>query len=612
VTTPSNTFPLDLSSLRLAYSEGKATPTDAVDACLAATALQGTEGIWIHLRDAAQLRAEARALEGRFAHGERPPLYGVPFAVKDSIDVAGVPTTVACPDYAYVPEHSAPVIDALCAAGAIFMGKVNLDQFATGLVGVRSPYGIPPNAFDARYVTGGSSSGSAAAVTRGQVSFALATDTAGSGRVPAAFNNVVGFKPSRGLLSATGLVPACRSIDCMTVIALTCEDARAVAQVACGFDSRDPFSRAEARTFSWAGQRPARGARIAIPRPADRVSCDDATERSFSDACVHLEAMGYVLEEVDMTPFFEVGALLYEGPWVSERLAGLEAFVQEHPQSVLPVVRTILAFGDRYRATDAFRGVHRLAELKQAIAPMWESIAALVVPSVPRHPRIDEVLADPIAENARLGKFSTFGNLLDMAGVAVPTGFRQDGLPSGVTLLGPWGRDPQLLALGAELHRAAQVPLGATGWSLPPASESLPAKVPESHLPLAVVGAHLTGQPLNHELTSRGAWLWKATRTSRSYRLFALEKTAPPPPKPGLMRVKQGEGASIDIEVWALPKEQVGTFIAGVASPLSIGTIETHEGLRVHGFLCEPWAVEGARDITQYGGWAAFLASHNP
>jgi allophanate hydrolase len=324
--------------------------------------------------------------------------------------------------------------------------------------------------------------------------------------------------------------------------------------------------------------------------------------------CSRLEAAGYPLYEVDMTPFFEVGGLLYDGPWLSERLAGLEEFVRDHPQSVLPVIRSILADGDRYRATDAFRAIYRLAELKQIIRPLWDRIAALVVPSTPGHPRIDEVQADPVASNKRLGRYTTFANLLDMAGVAVPAGFREDGLPSGVTVLGPWGRDGLLLSAASLVHRQAQVTLGATDWPMPGSEDGPAAQLPDSHLAVAVVGAHLSGQPLNRELTDRGAWLWRSTRTSPEYRLYALQGGAPPQ-RPGLLRVAQGKGAPIAIEVWALPKESLGAFVAGVPSPLAIGILETQDGLRVHGFLCEPWALVGARDITEFGGWAAYLAS---
>jgi allophanate hydrolase len=598
---------LHIASLRRAYLEGETTPAEVIGSVLAAIAKEPAEGIWIQLRDPAELEAEARELEGKYARDPRPPLYGVPFGVKDSIDVAGVPTTVACPDYAYVPAKSSPVVERLRAAGALFVGKTNLDQFATGLVGVRSPYGIPRNPFNEIYVTGGSSSGSAAAVARGQVAFAVATDTAGSGRVPAAFNNIVGLKPSRGLLSTTGLVPACRSIDCMTLLALTCEDARDVASLASTYDPEDPFSRVAASQFQWHHGAVGAHPRACIPREEDLVFGDEGARRAFERACAGLSDMGFALERVDMGPFYEAGQLLYRGPWIAERLAGLERFIEAHPGSLLPVIRTVLADGERYRATDAFRGIHRLAALKRAIEPIWKRFDALVVPTVPSHPRISDVLADPIEQNARLGLYTTFANLLDLAGVSVPAWFRDDGLPSGVTFLGPWGSDALLLALGGAFHRRTALPLGATGWPHPgerPAESQPPAR---SSLPLAVVGAHLSGQPLNHQLTERGARLLRSARTSPHYRLYALPGTQPP--KPGLVRAGSGAGANIELEVWAVPSESVGSFIAGVASPLAIGTIELEDGSQVHGFICEAHAVAGAEDISSRGGWRAYLSS---
>jgi allophanate hydrolase len=596
-------LPLDLASLRHAFRIDSVRPVDVVDMALARIASDAVPGIWIQLRDAEDVRAEARALAEDGAP-DRMPLYGVPFAVKDNIDVAGIPTTVACADYAYVPRRSATVVDRLRAAGALLLGKVNLDQFATGLVGVRSPYGVPPNPFDPAYVTGGSSSGSAAAVARGQVSFALATDTAGSARVPAAFNNLVGFKPSRGLFSTRGLVPACRSIDCMTLMTLTCEDARDIAEVACAYDSDDAFSRPEASRHVWAMPRIPAGRRLAVPRAEDLAHCEDPAQTSFAVACDRLERLGFTLDRVDMAPFFEAGHVLYGGPWVSERLAGLESFVREHPESVLPVVRTILEEGRRYSAVDAFRAIERLATLKRVVEPLWGRFDALVVPTAPMHPRIDEVESDPIGLNTRLGRYTTFANLLDLAAVAVPTGFREDGLPSGVTLLGPWGRDAVLLSLASSLHRRVDARLGATEWRIPPPSEPVPAR-PPGYLPIAVVGAHLSGQPLNRELTDRGAYLERAAKTSRSYRLYALAGTKPP--KPGLVRVSRGEGAAIAIEIWALPQESVGSFLRGVGPPLAIGTVETEDGQLVHGFLCEPAATQGGRDITEFGGWLGYL-----
>jgi allophanate hydrolase len=606
VSASGRSLPLNVASLRHAYREGATTPAGVIDSVLATIASAPTEGIWIHLRDSGELLAEARSLEKAHAHDARPPLYGVPFAVKDSIDVAGVPTTVACPDFAYVARESAPVVERLRAAGALFVGKTNLDQFATGLVGVRSPYGIPPNPFDARYVTGGSSSGSAAAVARGQVSFALATDTAGSGRIPAAFNNVVGLKPSRGLLSTRGVVPACRSIDCTTVLALTCEDAREVATVATCFDSLDPFSRPEASRFRWARGAARDDLRAAIPRDEDLSFENDDARDQFVDACGRLEAMGFALERLDIAPFYEAGQLLYGGPWIAERLSQFEEFVRARPASVLPVVRSILADGARQRATDVFRGLHRLAELKRAIEPLWKRCHALVVPSAPFHPRIDEVLADPVGANTRLGRYTTFANLLDLAAVAVPGGFRRDGLPAGVTFIGPWGSDALLLALASAFHARTGGTLGATGWPLPVPGADHASAEPEGFLSMAVVGAHLSGQPLNRQLTERGGRLVRTARTAPHYRLYALPGTQPP--KPGLVRVEDGRGVQIEIEVWALPIETVGSFIAGVGSPLAIGTVDLDDGVRVHGFLCEGHAAANAQDISSYGGWRGYLS----
>jgi allophanate hydrolase len=595
---------LDVASLRGAYREGT-RPSEVIESVLEAIAKGPGEGIWTHVRNADELRSDARALEQAHQRDALPPLYGVPFAVKDSIDVAGVATTLACPDFAYVAKASAPVVDRLRAAGALLIGKTNLDQFATGLVGVRSPYGIPPNPFDARYVTGGSSSGSAAAVARGQVAFALATDTAGSGRVPAAFNNIVGLKPSRGLLSTNGLVPACRSIDCMTVLALTCEDAREVAAVATGFDPVDPYSRREASQFQWSSA--ADGVRrLGIPREEDLTFGDAHTRSAFERACSGIEALGFILERVSMEFFYEAGRLLYGGPWIAERLSGVEAFVSDHPFSILPVIRSILAEGDHYRATDAFRGMHRLAELKRAVEPLWERFDAVVVPSVPSHPRINEVLADPIGENAALGRYTTFANLLDLAAVAVPSGFRPDGLPSGVTFLGPWGSDASLLNMGTAFHRKTGTTLGATHWPHPVETPAEPPP-PAGSLHLAVVGAHLKGQPLNRELTDRGARFVRTARTSFDYRLVALAETRPP--KPGLVRILPGTGTAIEIEVWAMPLPAVGSFLAGIPGPLTLGTIDLEDGSKVHGFLCEGHAAANAEDISSFGGWRAYLSS---
>jgi allophanate hydrolase len=599
---------LDIDSLRRAYREGRTTPAEVAASVIAGisqdTSRDGVEGIWIHVADANAVVAEARDLDRVHRADARPPLYGIPFAVKDNIDVAGVPTTAACPAFAYVPPQSAPVVDRLRAAGAVFVGKTNLDQLATGLGGVRSPYGIPRNPFDARYATGGSSSGSAAAVARGQVSFALATDTAGSGRVPAAFNHIVGVKPSRGLLSTRGVVPACRSLDCVTVMALTCDDARDVVSVATGFDASEPYSRPEAAAFSWSAPHAPRALRVGVPRAEDLTFGDEDARLDYERACERLAAMHVSLERVDMTPFFEAGRLLYEGAWIAERLSGMEELVRSRPEALLPVIRTLLAQADRYRGTDAFRALHRLQALRRAVEPVFARVDALVLPTAPSMPRIEELLADPIEANARLGRYTTFANLLDLAAVAVPSGMRRDGLPAGVTFVGPWGADASLLAFASAFHARDPGPLGATGWPWPE-REPVAETTHGGRLLVAVVGAHLSGQPLNGQLTERGASLVKTARTAPWYRLYALPGTQPP--KPGLIRGHDAVASGIEVEVWSMPAAEFGSFIQGVRAPLAIGQIELDDGARVHGFLCEGHAVEGATDITSFGGWRAYL-----
>ncbi|MGA3120832.1 MAG: allophanate hydrolase [Polyangiaceae bacterium] len=603
VSPSGQSLPLDIASLRRGYRDSSIRCVDVAETVVAGIAADATAGIWTALRPSDEVVAEARSLERAYPPGSRPPLYGLPFAVKDNIDVGGVTTTAACPEFAYLPGDSAPVVDRIRAAGALYVGKTNLDQLATGLVGVRSPYGIPPNPFDPRYVSGGSSSGSAAAVARGLVSFALATDTAGSGRVPAALNHIVGLKPSRGLLSTRGVVPACRSMDCVTILALTCEDATEVAAVATAFDPRDPYSRPEASRFRWRADVSGRRWRVGIPRPEDQSFDDEQAREGFAAARATLEQMGAAFENVDMTPFFEAGRLLYQGPWIAERLSGFDEFIHTHPEALLPVIRTILNQGAGFRAVDAFRGLHTLAALRRAVEPLWTTLDALVLPSVPGTPRIDEVLADPIAVNTRLGLYTTFANLLDLAAVAVPSGIRPDGLPAGVTFVGPWGRDPVLAALASAFHRRSGGPLGATGWPWPAPAERVEEPL-EGRLLLAVVGAHLSGMPLNHQLTERGAHCVRATRTAPSYRLYALPGTHPP--KPGLVRVTDSHGTKIDLEVWALPRESVGSFLEGVGAPLAIGTIDLEDGGKVHGFLCEAHAVASATDISSFGGWRAY------
>jgi allophanate hydrolase len=609
-TTMSETEPtapslgLDLATLGARYASGDLRPAEVVDVVLARIAARGNDGVWISVMPRDALLSEASRIERRRGAGEPLPLFGVPFAVKDNIDVAGLPTTVACPAFAATASAHAPVVARLIAAGAICVGKTNLDQFATGLVGVRSPYGIPRNPFDPRYIVGGSSSGSAVAVAVGEVSFALGTDTAGSGRVPAAFNNVVGLKPTRGLLSTTGVVPACRSLDCVSVFALTVEDAARVADLAGDFDAADPFSRPAAERTSFQPEpRPPRF-RFGVPADGelDFLGDDDAAALTAA-AIARLEAMGGTRVEIDFSPFRRAGALLYEGPFVAERLVAAGRILAEHPEALVPPVRAILEGATRIDGRSVFEGQHRLETLRRRAAAVLGEVGFLLLPTTPTIYRIDEVEAEPRKLNTHLGTYTNFVNLLDLAAIAVPAGFRPNGLPAGVTLVGPAGTDARLAGFASELHRATSRRLGATAWSLPTAPAAAPVARAD-RLRVAVAGAHLAGEPLNHQLTGPGGTFVRAARTAPKYRLYALANVEPP--KPGLVRVA-ADGVAIEIEVWALDAAAFGRFVAAVPSPLAIGKLELDDGEVVSGFLCEPLAIADAADISAFGGWRDYL-----
>ncbi len=593
---------LDLASLRAAYRAGSLTPDAVISTVLERVDASRERNAWISVLPEATLRANARALAGR--DPDSLPLYGVPFAIKDNIDLEGLPTTAACPGFAYSPKRSAFVVQRLIDAGAIPVGKTNLDQFATGLAGTRSPepYGVCRNSFDADFIAGGSSSGSAVAVALGAVSFALGTDTAGSGRVPAAFNNLVGLKPTQGLLSCGGVVPACRSLDCVSVFALTAADARRVFQVACAWDRDDPFSR-RSLSDDGSGLSPAAGFTFGVPRERDlEFFGNDAWRGLFAKAVAQLERQGGRAIPVDLTPFREAARLLYDGPWVAERYAAIREFIERSPEALLRVTRGIIEPAASRSAVEAFEGRYRLAALRRRTGEALAGLDCLVTPTVPTIYRIDEVLADPVALNTNLGYYTNFVNLLDLAAVAVPAGFGPDGLPFGVTLCGPACSDRRLLALAEALQQSQTLPLGATGW---PLAEPEPAPAPPpGTFRLVVCGAHMSGLPLNQELTSRGGHRLAATRTAPRYRLYALP--GGPPQRPGLVRDALA-GSAVEVEVWELPVERVGSFMAGIPSPLAIGRVELADGSRESGFLCEGHAVAGAREITHLGGWRAFV-----
>jgi len=589
---------LDLQTLGARLRAGDLRPGQVVAAVLDRIQARRDDKVWIRLLPHAELEARAAELERRGSQDF--PLYGIPFAIKDNIDLAGHPTTAACPDFAYVPESTAPAVQALLDAGALLVGKTNLDQFATGLVGTRSPYGTCSNTFDSRYISGGSSSGSAVAVAAGLVSFSLGTDTAGSGRVPAAFNNLVGLKPTRGLLSTRGVVPACRSLDCVSIFALTAADAAAVFDAAAKFDSGDPYARRERIAFAPAS---IAGGRIGVPRAGQLEFFGNRdAEHLFAAAVAQLGPLGGTRIEIDLAPFLAAARLLYEGPWVAERYLAIRDFIDQHPASLHPVTRQIIAGGAKPTAADYFAAQYKLQALIREAEPVWSAVDFMMIPTAGTIYTIDEVGADPVRLNSNLGIYTNFVNLMDLCAIAVPAGFMPNGLPFGVTLVGSAFSDRALCALGDELQRALVATLGATRLPLPaPAVRA--ARAPAA-VRVAVCGAHLSGLPLNRQLTERGARLLRACRTAPCYRLYAL--TGFSPPRPGMLRDEGGQ--AIEVEVWEMSAESFGGFVDGIPAPLGIGTVELEDGELVKGFVCESYATRGAEDVSHLGGWRAYAA----
>jgi allophanate hydrolase len=587
---------LDIASLKAAYASGALLAEDVIAEVYARIRTRGERPVWIALVDESLARERARA-------APRGPLYGIPFAVKDNIDVAGLPTTCACPVFAYTPDRSATVVERLEAAGAVLIGKTNMDQFATGLVGTRSPYGIPSSVFSDAHISGGSSSGSAVAVASGLVSFSLGTDTAGSGRVPAAFNNIVGLKPTKGLISTRGVVPACRTQDVVSIFATTVGEAHDVLAVAAGFDVEDAYSRRPSR--STAPEALPQRFRFGVPADGPDFLGDNAAAALYDKAVARLSQLGGERVEIDFAPFREAASLLYEGPWVAERLAAIEAFARETPEALDDTVRAIICGADKIDAVAAFKAFYRLAELTRVSEREWAKMDVMLLPTTGTIYRIDEVLAAPIRLNSNLGLTTNFVNLMDLSALAVPAGFRADGLPFGVTLLARAFEDGKLATAGDALHRALPgATIGATGRPLPDESRVRPAVSPKMQR-IAVVGAHLTGQPLNTQLVERNARLIETTRTGPGYSLYALPGTLPP--KPGLVFDGVGRGG-IEVEVWELDDGGFGSFIGLIPPPLGIGTLTLADGSTVKGFVCEAHAVAAAEDITAFGGWRAWLA----
>jgi allophanate hydrolase len=592
-------LPFTITAIHEAYRQG-ISPKEVVKEVYRRIDETGDPGIFIHLIDEKQALDAAGKL-GAFELAAKQ-LWGIPFVIKDNIDAAGHPTTAACPDFSYVPKQDAHVVRLLRLAGAILIGKTNLDQFATGLVGVRSPYPIPKNAIDPEIVPGGSSSGSAVAVARGLVTFSLGTDTAGSGRIPAGLNNIVGLKPSLGSLSASGVVPACRTLDTVSIFALTVEDAFAAFTAAAEFDPADAYSR-PFKKKGMTGVQPS--FTVGVPSLETREFFGDSLQaQTYSQALLALEKIGAEIIELDFTPFYDVAKMLYEGAWVAERYAAIEKIVTENPDALFPVTRQIIGSATRLSAADAFKGMYRLADLKRSTEPLVASVDVLCVPTMPTFYSLSDLDADPIGPNSRLGTYTNFVNLMDLCGIAVPAGKRRDGRPGSVTLLAKCGEDAKLASLASVFHRSTTDLIGATGWHLPEAG--VPAALPsKDEIAVAMVGAHMSGLPLNHEVTGRGGRFLYASETAPEYRFYSL--AGGPPKRPGLVRSR--DGAAISLEVWALPLQKFGAFMAGIPQPLGIGTINLANGEKVKGFLCESAGLDGAEDITSFGGWRAYLAS---
>jgi allophanate hydrolase len=591
--------PLTLAEILDWHRSGALTPRQTIARTYQRIRAYNDPALFITLRDEEDALAEAASLERNSARDL--PLYGIPIAVKDNIDVAGMPTTAACPAFAYDAKQDATVIARLRAAGAIVIGKTNLDQFATGLVGTRSPYGVPRNALRDDLIPGGSSSGSAAAVAAGLVPLSLGTDTAGSGRVPAMFNNIVGLKPSLGLVSNAGVVPACRTLDCVSIFSLTVEDSWTVLRVIAGHDARDPFSRnIPLGTLEGSFN----DARLGIPAAKDRdFFGDDDAAQAYDIALARARDLGAVLTEFDFAPFGETARLLYEGPWVAERWSVIEELARRDPDAIHPITRAIIAPGASRSAVETFRAFYRLEELRAQIRPLWSDLDALLLPTAPCLYTLAEVEADNVRLNSRLGTYTNFVNLLDLCGLTVPTLITADRKAYGVTFLAPSGRDGFLASLAHTHEAASRLPLGA-GRTAPARPSTLPpAPRDANRIEVALFGAHMRGLPLNRDVVALGGKFVRPAETAATYRCFLLAGAIP---RPGVLRVDKG-GASIEAEIWAMPPDGFGRFVASIPPPLGFGTVILSDGSEVKGFLVEATATAGARDISHFGGWRAFL-----
>lgn len=599
---------LTITYLLDAYRNRTLTPEQVIDHVFVCCDEYDDHNIWITRINKHQLQIYLEKLEGQSP--DSLPLYGIPFAIKDNIDLAGVTTTAACSAFAYTPKASAFVVEQLIQAGAIPIGKTNMDQFATGLVGVRSPepWGPCKNAFHVDYISGGSSSGSAVAVSLGLVSFSLGTDTAGSGRVPAAFNNLVGLKPSKGLLSMAGIVPACRSLDCVSIFALTTDDANTVFEQAARYDRNDVYARKNTYANNHRHYTLDDKPFIFGVAKAEQLEFfgNKNAQALFETSVEQLEQLGGIKKEIDFTPFIAAARLLYEGPWVAERYVAIENLIKQKPDALLPVINTIIGAAANKTAIDAFKAEYQLQHYKSISRNILSVIDVLVTPTIGTIYTIDEVQNDPIQLNSNLGYYTNYMNLLDCACVAVSGGFLDNGLPFGISLVAPALQDRKLLSLANRFQQCLQIPLGATNLTLDTSvADGVTTGVTSStHIPLIVCGAHLSGLALNWQLTERGAELIEATQTAKSYRMYAL--SGGPPYRPGLIRDTE-HGDEVAIEIWSVPYKELGSFVADIPAPLGIGKVETQDGRWLPGFICEGYVIADSEEITHFGAWREYI-----
>lgn len=589
---------MTISAVHESYAKGIETPESLLTTLRAQALAQKEFNAWIYLLDEAELQVYFNAL--KLKPIESTPLWGIPFAIKDNIDLENITTSAGCESYSYSAEKSATVVSLLIKAGAVPLGKTNLDQFATGLVGTRSPFGEGKNVFNHDYISGGSSAGSAIATALGQVSFALGTDTAGSGRVPAAFNNLIGHKPTKGILSTSGVVPACKSLDCVSIFALTTEDAAKVLDVTAHQDVDDPYSRKN-RTFNsqayWQDERPA-AFRFGIPDQLE-FEGDKETEALFDLACNQLKELGGETVTIDFEPFLKTARLLYEGPWVAERAWATQ---DVNPNDMLPVIQEILQTTQNFKVTDTFDAQYKLQALKQICDREIGKVDFILTPTTPTCYRRSEITQEPIALNSKLGTYTNFMNLLDYTATAIPVGKLGSQVSWGVTLVGEAFTDIRLLSFAGALQRQLNLPLGATPYLLSEKTGS-GRIAPAKFVDVVVCGAHLQGQPLNWQLVDRGASFKVKTTTKPAYALYAL----PDGKRPAL--VPHTTGSAIEVEVWSMPMEEFGSFVAGIPSPLGIGKVTLASGQSLPGFICEEGGIAGAEDISHFGGWRAYLVS---